>query len=194
MHLSRFLPVLILLLPLMTACASASRNDPFIYADSTLSLNVEGIYLPANDSQGSPRPFAATVIMEAPQGENLTLREMSVTFTAPDTLAGVTVISSPSVAPDGSVTRRVEFSYPSDYGNVRTAVTGGELDGFLRLAEAWLPVGDVTEISTQPPDGGYTVTRKDGDRVLVFAFGTGEALPVGVRLTDGRGTVEMRRK
>ena len=191
MRLRRFLPVLILLFSLLTACTPAARKNPFAYAESSFSWEVEGFYLPANDPQGSPRPFAATVTVGAPQGEDPTLREMSVTFTSPESLAGMTVTASPSTAPDGSISRRVEFTYPSDYGSVHATARGDGLDGLLRFALGWIPTGDVTEISPQAPDGGYTVTRTEGGRVTVFTFGSGSNFPVKVKITDERGTVDM---
>ena len=194
MHLRRFLPVLALLLScplLLTACAPAVGRDPFAYANEAFSLSVEGTYLPANDQDGTPRPFAATVTVGAPQGGDLTQRGLSVTFTVPESLAGVTVTATLSPTPDGSLTRGVEFTYPSDYGSIQATAEGDELDGILRFAEGWLPIGDVTEISPKAADGGYTVTRKSGDREAVFTFGAGETFPTGVKLTDKRGTVEM---
>ena len=194
MRLSRFLPVLLLLLfclSFLSACAPPSRRDPFAYANEAFSLSVEGFYLPANDPSGSPRPFAATVTVGEPRSQDPALRALSVTFTAPETLAGVTVTATLSPSPDGALTRGVAFTYPSDYGNIQTTAEGGELDGFLRFVEGWLPVGDVTEISPKSPDGSYTVTRKDGDRIAVFTFGAGETFPTGVRITDKRGTVDM---
>ena len=194
MRLRRFLPVLVLLLScplLLTACAPAVGRDPFAYASEAFSLSVEGVYLPANDQDGTPRPFAATVTVGTPQGGDLTQRGLSVTFTSPESLAGMTVTATLSPAPDGSISRRVAFTYPSNYGSIQTTAEGGELDGFLRFVEGWLPVGDVTEISPKSPDGSHTVTRKDGDRIAVFTFRAGETFPTGVKLTDKRGTVEM---
>ena len=194
MRLSHFLPVLLLLLfclSFLSACAPPSRRDPFAYAEAPFSLEIEGTYLPTNDPSGSPRPFAATVTVGAPQGEYPTLRELSVTFTSPESLAGLTITASPSTAPDGSISRRVAFTYPSNYGSIQTTAEGGELDGFLRFVEGWLPIGDVTEISPKAADGSYTITRRDGDRMVVFTFGGEGDLPTGVKLTDERGTVDM---
>ena len=197
MRLRRFLPVLALLLScplLLTACAPAVGRDPFAYANEAFSLSVEGVYLPANDPSGSPRPFAATVTVGEPRSQDPALRELSVTFTAPETLAGVTVTATLSPSPDGTLAHRVEFTYPSDYGSVHATAKGNEPDGLLRFALGWIPTGDVTEISPQAPDGSYTVTRTEGDRVTVFTFGAGCDFPVTVKITDERGTVEMNRK
>ena len=175
-----------------TACTPAPR-DPFAYAAAPFSVTVEGTYLPASDPEGTPRPVAVRVTAGEPVNGDPTLRDMTVTFTSPDTLAGVTVTATPSPAPDGGYGRAVAFSYPSDYGEVRFTATGDELDGLLRFAEALLPMGDVTERSPTAEDGSYTVTRKtaDGGREAVFVFAEGEAFPRRVTLTDRRGRVEL---
>ena len=185
------LTVLLLLLSLI-ACTPTAPRDPFAYAAAPFSLTVEGTYLPAGDAEGTPRPFAARISVGAPMNGDPTLRDLTVTFTAPDTLAGLTVTAALSTAPEGTVTRAVTFTYPSDYGQVSFTAESGELDGLLRYAEAWLPIGDVAGISPQDENGGYTIVRRTGEREAVFTFAEGQALPVGVRLTDGRGVVEMR--
>ena len=175
-----------------TACVPA-QGDPFAYAASPFSVTVEGTYLPAGDEGGTPRPFAARVTVGAPMNGDLTLRDLSVTFTSPDTLAGATVTATLSPTTDGGYARAVTFSYPSDYGEVGFTATGDELDGLLRFAEAFLPIGDVTGRSPTAEEGSYTVIRKtaDGGREAVFIFAEGEAFPRRVTLTDGKGWVEL---
>ena len=190
---------LILLLALLlcgltlTACGSAGK-DPFAYTGSAFSLSVEGSYLPANDPNGTPRPFTADILVGEPYGDDLTRRDLTLVFTSPASLAGLQVTATLSPSPEGGYARRVELSYPSDYGRVELTADEGELDGFLRFAEGWLPLGDVTEMSPRPSDGYYTVTRKAGERTVIFTFMEGRALPVEVILTDGRGSVAMREK
>ena len=183
--------VLFLMLSL-PACTPTAPRDPFAYAAAPFSVTVEGTYLPTSDEGGTPRPFTAQITVGAPVGGDPTLRDLTVTFTSPDTLAGLTVTAALSTAPEGTVTRTVSFTYPSDYGQVSFTAENGELDGLLRYAEAWLPIGDVAGISPQDENGGYTIVRRTGEREAVFTFAEGQALPVGVRLTDGRGVVEMR--
>ena len=175
-----------------SACTPA-QGDPFAYAAVPFSVTVEGTYLPANDPSGAPRPVAATVTAGAPVNGDPTLRDLTVTFTAPSSLRGATVTATLSPAADGGYSRAVAFSYPSDYGEVRFTATGEELDGLLRFAEALLPIGDVTERSPADEDGGYTVTRKtaDGTREAVFVFAEGAGFPRKVTLTDGKGWVEL---
>lgn len=177
----------------LTACASAGK-DPFAYANSAFSLSVEGSYLPANDPNGTPRPFAADISVGEPYGDDLTRRDLTVVFTSPASLAGLRVTATLSRSPDGGLVRRVKLTYPSAYGNVEIPADEGELEGFLRFAEGWLPLGDVAEVSPKNADGGYTVTRRKGEREAVFTFKEGRDLPVEVILTDGRGRVVMKAK
>lgn len=186
--------LILCLLFFLPSCAPTAPRDPFAYAAAPFSLSVEGTYLPASDEGGTPRPFAAQITAGSPMNGDPALRDLTVTFTAPDTLAGLTVTATLSPTSEGTVTRRVTFTYPSDYGQVDLTAKNGELDGLLRYAEAWLPIGDVAEISPQDESGGYTVTRRTGEREAVFIFAEGHELPVSVRLIDGRGTVEMRER
>ena len=192
----RLFPAFLLILCLVlcsTACVPA-QVDPFAYAAAPFSVTVEGTYLPASDPEGTPRPVAAIVTAGAPVGGDPTLRDLTVTFTAPSSLRGVTVTAALSPAPDGSYGRAVAFSYPSDYGEVRFTATGADLDGLLRFAEALLPVGDVAEVSPVAEDGSFTVTRRRGDgaREAVFSFVEGSALPTEVRVEDPFGSLSVR--
>ena len=184
--------LLVFCLLFCSAACTPAQGDPFAYAAAPFSVTVEGTYLPANDPNGTPRPFAARVTVGAPMNGDPTLRDMTVTFTSPDTLAGVTVTATLSPVADGGYARAVTFSYPSDYGEIQVIAKGKEFDGFLRFAEALLPLGDVTERSPAAEDGSYTVTRRtaDGGREAVFIFAEGSALPTKVILTDRRGRVE----
>lgn len=183
---------LIALLFCLSACSPAP-GDPFAYAAAPFSVSVEGTYLPASDHEGTPRPVAAIVTAGAPLNGDPTLRDLTVIFTAPPSLRGIRVTATLSPAHDGTVTRSVIFSYPSDYGEVNVTAKGDELDGLLRFAEALLPVGDVAEISSVDKDGSYTVTRRagDGGRETVFVFTEGAVFPSAVILTDERGRVEL---
>ena len=141
----------------------------------------------------APRSFTARITVGALVGGDPALRDMTVSFTSPDTLAGVTITATLSPATDGGYDRAVTFSYPSDYGEIQVIAKGKEFDGFLRFAEALLPLGDVTERSPAAEDGSYTVTRKtaDGGREAVFIFAEGETFPRRVTLTDRWGRVEL---
>lgn len=184
---------LIALLFCLSACTPTPK-DPFAYAAAPFSVSVEGTYLPANDPDGTPRPVAAIVTAGAPIGGDLTLRDLTVTFTAPPSLCGVTVTATLSPAADGTVGRSVVFSYPSDYGEIKVTAKGNEFDGLLRFAEALLPMGDVVEISPVGEDGSFTVTRRRGDgaRETVFSFTEVGALPTEARMADPYGSLTIR--
>ena len=185
--------LLALCLLLCSAACSPAPLDPFAYAAAPFSVTVKGTYLPASDEGGTPRPVAALVKAGTPPNGDPTLRDLTVTFTAPASLYSTTVTATLSPAADGGYSRAVTFSYPSEYGEVRFTATGTELDGLLRFAEALLPSGDVTERSPTAEDGSYTITRRtaDGGREAVFVFAEGERFPTKVTLTDGRGRVEL---
>ncbi|MBO5510675.1 MAG: hypothetical protein J6B24_02985 [Clostridia bacterium] len=188
----RLFPCLIALLFCLSACSPAP-GDPFAYAAAPFSISVEGTYLPANDPHGAPRPFAATVTAGVPIGGDPALRDLTVTFTAPPSLCGVTVTATLSPAADGTVGRSVVFAYPSDYGEIKVTAKGSEFDGLLRFAEALLPIGDAVEVSPVGEDGSFTVTRRGGDgtREANFTFAEGKTFPMRVILTDERGRVDV---
>lgn len=192
----RLFPAFLLILCLVfcsTACTPAP-GDPFAYAAAPFSVSVEGTYLPASDGGGTPRPFAATVTAGVPIGSDPTLRELTVTFTAPPSLCGVTVTAALSPAADGTVGRSVVFTYPSDYGEIKVTAKGTEFDGLLRFAEALLPIGDAVEVSPVGEDGSFTVIRRgeDGAREAVFSFTEGGALPTEVRVAGPYGSLTVR--
>lgn len=194
----RGLALLVLLSAALSAACSppAPRND-FAYADTPFSLTVRGTYLPQSDPDGTPRPFAATVTAGAPLADgDPAARDLTVTFTEPATLRGVTVTATRSPIPEGhggSARRSVTFSYPSDYGTVAVTARGEEFDGLLRFAEALLPIGDAVEVSPVAEDGSRTVTRRtaNGEREAVFIFAEESAFPARVILMDGQGRLEV---
>lgn len=192
MHCYRLFSCLLAILFCLPACTPAP-GDPFAYANAPFSVSLEGTYLPAHDPDGVPRPIAATVTAGAPIGGDPALRDLTVTFTAPASLAGVTVTALVSPASDGTVSRSVTFSYPSDCGEIKVTAKGKEFDGLLRFAEAWLPAGDVAEVSPAAPDGSRTVTRRggDGEYEAVFRFVPDRELPVGVTVTSPAGVLEL---
>lgn len=189
----RLFPCLIALLFCLSACSPAP-GDPFAYAAAPFSISVEGTFLPAYDGDGTPRSFAATVTAGAPLGGDPTLRDLTVTFTAPPSLCGATVTATLSPAADGTVGRSVAFAYPSDYGEITVTAKGTEFDGLLRFGEALLPIGDAVEVSPVGEDGSFTVIRRgeDGAREAIFSFTEGSALPTEVRVAGPYGSLTVR--
>ena len=185
--------LLVLCLLLCSAACTPAPKDPFAYAAAPFSVTAEGTYLPANDPDGTPRPIAVQVTAGEPVNGDPTLRNLTVTFTVPASLRGAAVTAALSPAPDGTVTRSVVFTYPSDYGEITVTAKGNEFDGLLRFAEALLPIGDAVEVSPVGKDGSFTVTRKtaDGTREAKFTFAEGKTFPTRVILTDERGRVDV---
>ena len=178
-----------LLLISFPACSPSAPRDPFAYAGEAFSVSVRGTYTPTGDT--ASRSFSAQISAGTPVGGDPSHRNLTVTFTSPDTLAGVTVTAALTPASDGTYKRSVVFTYPSEYGKVEIPAKGAEFDGFLRFAEALLPLGDVADVSPVSEDKSYTVTRKGEGREAVYTFAEGQTIPVRVRLTDSRGAVEM---
>lgn len=128
---------------------------------------------------------AVTVSLPNERGE----RAVSVTFSSPPALAGVTV--SRDYTENGAaatVSRTL-----SDGQTLRVTNTEGDFDGLLRLADAWLPQGDVVEVSSVT-DGARTVTvaAPDGTRAT-YTFATDEKLPLQVVVSDSWGEIEVMR-
>ena len=184
------LTVVCLLFLLLSCTPTASRN-PFAYADTAFSVTVEGTYLPAGDAEGTPRPFSAEIAAGAPVNGDPTLRDLTVTFTSPDTLAGLTVTATLSTAPDGTVERVVSMVYPSEYGDVASTVEGTGLDGLLRFAEALLPFGDTAAIYPKAAGGSYTVIRKAQGREATFSFTHGLPFPTRITVATPREILEL---
>ena len=178
-----------LLLISFPGCSPSAPRDPFAYAGEAFSVSVRGTYTPTGDT--ASRSFSAQISAGTPVGGDSSHRSLTVTFTSPDTLAGVTVTAALTPASDGTHKRSVVFTYPSEYGKVEIPAKGAEFDGFLRFAEALLPLGDVADVSPVSEDKSYTVTRKGEGREAVYTFAEGQTIPVRVRLTDSRGAVEM---
>lgn len=194
--LPRLRATLLMLLAAVTlitaaACTPAPPADDFAYADAPFTAVIRGTYTPAD---GVARPIAATVSFGDPLvGGDPTQRAVSVTFTQPPVLEGVTVAAIWETTPSGELSRSVTFTAPSAYGEVRTTARGDELEGFLRFAYALLPLGDVAEISPVAEDGTHTVTRRtaDGSREGVFLFSPDASLPLRVRVTHGGEVMEL---
>lgn len=182
------LPLLLALLLLLTACSPVSETDDFAYAALPFTASVRGTY---TLTDGISRPITARISVGPllPNGE----RTMTVSFTQPPSLAGITVTASPTRRSSGEIRRTVTFSAPSDHGDLEFTADGQEFDGFLRFAEALLPAGDVVTISPTDGDGLRSVTRRtaDGKQTAVFLLQKGRALPLRVTLTTAEECLEL---
>jgi hypothetical protein len=191
MRFIRSLLLVLILLLFFTACSSASPKDDFAYTASSFTANVRGTYTSAN---GVPHPITARITVgELLDRADPAARPVTVVFSAPETLAGITVEAVYQTDTDGHIRRTVAFTYPSPYGEVTASSGSSGMDGLLRFAEALLPVGDVTAVSPTAEDGTHTVTRTaaDGAREAVFLFSSEQALPLRVRVRDTQDELDL---
>jgi len=174
----------------ITLLSSCGETPPavsdFAYADSAFTAALRGTYIPAD---GIPRPVAAEVTAGPPPaggGE----RDLTITFSEPPSLAGVTVRR---MTPSREGPPTVTFTADSAHGRVTATATHGEYDGLLRFAEALIPQGDVAEISPVGGDGTHTVTRRnaEGDFEAVYLLGESGGLPLRVTVRTPKETLEL---
>lgn len=190
----RLLPIILALLAALlsiSACSPASPKDDFSYAAAPFSAAVRGTYTPAD---GVPRPVTARITVGEPLSrDDPAARPVTVVFSAPDPLAGLTAEACYQTDTDGRICRTVTFTYPSPYGEVTTSSDNGGMEGLLRFAEALLPIGDVTSVSPTAKDGTHTVARTtaDGSREAVFLFSSEQALPLRVSVRSNGETLDL---
>lgn len=190
----RMLSILLLAYVLLFSSCSAvppTGADDFAYAAAPFSASIRGTYTSAD---GVARPIAASVTVgtAAVLGDGST-RPMTIAFTEPPALAGVTVTAAYIADGQGRMTRSVTFSAPSAYGEVHTESQAGEFDGLLRFAEALLPHGDVISSTPVHEDGTHTVSRStaDGSRCEDYLFLEGRVLPLRVTVTTARESITL---
>ena len=221
-HRMRRIPVTVLVLTVLllagVGCVGVPTAD-LSYADKGFSVTVQGEMcrtaavaingeqaITGVDGVGEPMAFAATVTIAPPTvGEGGAAgREMTVTFTAPAALAGVTVTRR--VGADGRAVTTVcrgDFTVTDADPDGRAydgraydgrAYDGRAYDGLLLPAYTCLPTGDVTAV-TPVVDGRQTVTLTgDGTEQTMTFEVTGEAggIPGHIRLTHATGWVEVQ--
>lgn len=153
------------------------------------------------------RSFEATVSVESVgAGGSRQVSALTVTYTAPPSLRGVTVSYVADAAQAGgarvTLTRTVPMHATADMGaGVAERVITVDLsatdpavrDALLAPAGVLLPTGDITAVGAVT-DGRYTVTRTDGDIEAVFTFAKGQTLPVEVTWTSHTRQVEIEVK
>ena len=179
----RSLPFWLSLLLMLPACSPPPPTDDFAYAASPFTATIRGSY---TLSDGVSRPIAATAAVgEPPTAGTPSDRDMTVTFTQPPALEGVVLSSAHQLNEEGQMVRTVTLTSPSAYGEITASSDVGAFDGFLRFAEALLPLGDVVSVSPTAEDGTHTVTRKtsDGGWEAVYLFSSEHTLPLRITVT-----------
>ena len=205
----------------LAGCARTVTGDrAFSYMEENFSATVKGnvTRYAADGYKGDAslvgdgltdisRSFEATVSVESVgAGGSRLVSALTVTYTAPPSLRGVTVSYVADAAQAGgarvTLTRTVPMHATADMGaGVAERVITVDLsatdpavrDALLAPAGVLLPVGDITAVSAVA-DGRYTVTRTDGDTEAVFAFVKGQTLPAGVTWTSPARQVEIEVK
>ena len=205
----------------LAGCARTVTGDrAFSYMEENFSATVKGnvTRYAADGYKGDAslvgdgltdisRSFEATVSVESVgAGGSRQVSALTVTYTAPPSLRGVTVSYVADATQAGgarvTLTRTVPMHATADMGaGVTERVITVDLsatdpavrDALLAPAGVLLPTGDVTAVGAVT-DGRYTVTRADGDIEAVFTFAKGQTLPVEVTWTTPTRQVEIEVK
>ncbi len=187
--IARVAVLLISVVMCLSACSPPSgvTND-FSYADNSFSASVEGTFtrlssdgysgsegLVGTPLTGVPQAVAATVTVGEPTPDG---RSVSVTFSEPAALAGVTVTGMWGGTESGTA---VTVTYPEGVALPLSPDAASAFAPLLRFGTALLPTGDIMAVSpylTGDPQGGIdsgarrTVTRREAgvDREVQFTF------------------------
>ncbi len=202
------LAALCILVPLLAGCTETVAPDrSFSYADGNFCATVSGTVtrtaaddytgdrgLVGESMTGVARPFEATVSFTRTAGT----ATLSVAYTSPPALAGVTVtratVTEVTASQADAAASAITLTRQTADGQVirldLSDVSRAATDALLAPALALLPAGDVTEVS--PREGGmYTVTRQTGDAETAFTFTDGSPLPTRITWTTDGQSGEM---
>lgn len=187
-----FIPLLLsaALLLGLTSCGGAdTERSPFAYADGAFTVTVRGTIcrtLPVESGAGEtltgvPRAVSAVVSATAPgaSGE----RVLTVTYTDPDALRGLTVtraLSAPGA--DAQPGTPLPVTDTLTLEDMTVTDTRGTYARLLDPVLALLPEGDVTAASPDP-DGTRRITVTAPTRTAVYTLLPGRRLPSEVTVT-----------
>lgn len=192
-----------LALLLTTACAPGvpfgGDGRELSYADGAFRASVRGTLCrtvpdgytgdPALVGEGRtdvPWSVAADVSVTAPDGTGC--RTVTVTYTAPDSLSGLTVTRSSAAGEDGSLT--VTDTVTMGSVTVTDKDGAGRYTRLLLPALSLLPAGDVTDV-THDADGRRVLTVRAEDVTLNYTFIDDSRLPVSVVVTGSGFTADF---
>lgn len=190
-----------LALLLMTACAPGvpfgGDGRELSYADGAFRASVRGTLcrtvpdgytgdpvLVGEGRTNAPWTVAADVSVTAPDGAGC--RTVTVTYTAPDSLRGLTVTRSSAAGGDGSLT----VTDTVTLGSVTITDTEGLYTRLLLPALSLLPAGNVTDV-THDADGRRVLTVHAEDVIFVYTCMDGSRLPVSVVVTGSGFTADF---
>lgn len=190
------LPLLLLAITVIWCGCSSNPPTRLTYADKGFSVTVRGQInrtapdgytgdpaLTGESYTNQPLDIAATVTVGPPSSPTDHLpRELTVRFTAPDTLQGMTV------------TRRTNAQGKTEsfisQGTLTYTVESDDIDRLCFVALALLPEGDITTVS--PTENGvYTVTLTSGEITRALTLIDGQDFPSHARLDHPHGWVEL---
>lgn len=184
---------------MLTSCGSSVSRDPFSYTDAAFTLTVRGeLCLEIDPSftqgtvgktrSGEPLAFAAEVsssplpagtVMDGLPATERAYR-VTVTYTAPEALAGISVVC---VYGGAETATEAALTYLSPSGPLTVSRPFASVKGLLLPALALLPRGDVIEISPVT-DGAWTVTCESGqDETAVYAFSKDSPFPAKIKVS-----------
>ena len=187
------------LLLMLTACAPTvpfgGDGRELAYMDDAFSASVRGTLRrtspdgytgdPALVGEGRtdvPWTVAADVCVSAP--DDAGSRTITVTYTTPDSLCGLTVTRTTAAQPDGSVIVTDTLTL----GDLTVTDDAGRYTRLLLPALSLLPAGDVTDVA-RDADGRRVLTlpanKSPADGTVRCTFADGSRLPVSVVLTTG---------
>jgi len=190
-----------------TGCARPQASaDYFAYAREGMEMTVRAtITRTASDGYGGDAArvgesytgrtweLVAAVTVSAPDEEGR--RAVSVVFSSPPALAGVTVSRTYTAdAASGELTPTVTVSRAlTDGQTLRVDDVEGRFDGLLRLSDGWIPQGDVVDVSPLS-DGAraVTVSAPDGGKAI-YTFSEDEKIPLRVVWSAPWGEMELVR-
>ncbi len=193
MRLFRFWIVVVVLVMVLVGCGveKGRVGEVFSYAGEGFSVEVRGTAVrlagdgytgpagvPGASGTGVARAFSARVEVGEPTESGA--RALSVTFTAPESLAGLAIVRSAA----GEIT----LTRPSPYGEI--VLCGEAAASLLRFGDALLPVGDITA-TTPVQNGAFTVIRTAPDRTVTYTFSAEQALPAHILVETHAERLEL---
>lgn len=127
---------------LFLLCSCDFEGDYLAYQKNAIEAEVD---FTIND-----RSFSALVELSAPVGEDISLRDAKITFTAPENLAGVTV-------------KRGTASSSVSLGGIEIPLVSPALAGFFDIADAFSIDGTLEKIETSNGENVLLITAANGN-------------------------------
>ncbi len=163
--------LLLLTACLLLFCGCALSGDYLAYQRSALDAELD---FTVND-----RSFSALLSMSAPAGEDMSARDVSITFTAPENMRGVTVKRTPS-------------SSSVSLGGVEIPIVSSALAGFFDIADAFSIDGTLDAIEAEGGINILSISSAAGNYTVFLDAAAG--IPCKIDAEVGGRTIEMNIK